>query len=105
MFHCFFSTFVPFKCKFLFNRLTGGELLHRLVREDSLTESEVAFYIKQVLKALEHMHSRHIMHLDIKASLIHHPPPPPPYDNNENTNVKSRSLVTYHVLMNEKFLI
>ena len=103
MFLCSFSTFVPFKCKYLFDRLTGGELLHRLVREDSLTESEVAFYIKQVLKALEHMHSRHIMHLDIKASFIHHPPPP--YENNENTNVKSRSLVTYQDLMNENFFI
>ena len=48
--------------------MTGGELFQRLVREDALTESEVAFYLKQLLLAIEYMHSRNVIHMDIKVS-------------------------------------
>ena len=49
--------------------VTGGELLQRLVREDVLTESEAAFYLRQLLLAMEHLHSRNVMHLDLKVAI------------------------------------
>ena len=49
---------------------TGGELLQRLLREDSLTESEVAYYIRQVLLAVEYMHSQNVVHLDLKVIFV-----------------------------------
>jgi len=39
----------------------------RLLSEDSLTESECAFYLQQVLQAVECMHSHNVVHLDIKV--------------------------------------
>ena len=48
--------------------VTGGELFGRVHTEDSLTESEAAFYIKQLLLAVEHMHSKNVVHLDLKVS-------------------------------------
>ena len=47
--------------------VTGGELLTRLLNEDALTESDVAFYMRQLLLAVEHMHSRNVIHLDLKV--------------------------------------
>ena len=52
--------------KFL-HSVTGGELLTRLLNEDALTESDVAFYMRQLLLAVEHMHSRNVIHLDLKV--------------------------------------
>ncbi|XP_076316761.1 protein Obscurin-like isoform X4 [Tachypleus tridentatus] len=43
----------------------GGELLNNIIQRTMLTESEVAFYIKQVLEGLEHMHSKNIGHLGL----------------------------------------
>ena len=50
---------------------TGGELFQKIVREDSLTESEAAFYIRQILIALEYMHSQNVIHLDLKVMTLH----------------------------------
>ena len=47
--------------------VTGGELLQRLVKENTLTESEVAYYLRQMLLAVEHMHSKNVIHLDLKV--------------------------------------
>jgi len=48
--------------------VTGGELLQRFVNEDNLTESEAAYYLRQLLLAVEYMHSRNVVHLDLKVS-------------------------------------
>jgi len=47
--------------------VTGGELLQRFVNEDNLTESEAAYYLRQLLLAVEYMHSRNVIHLDLKV--------------------------------------
>ena len=49
--------------------MTGGELLQRFVNEDNLTESEAAYYLRQLLLAVEYMHSRNVIHLDLKVVL------------------------------------
>ncbi|XP_074662623.1 protein Obscurin-like [Tubulanus polymorphus] len=46
--------------------LTGEELLDCIIDKDRLTESEVAYYIRQVLEALQHLHSKGVVHLDVK---------------------------------------
>ena len=52
--------------------------MQRLVKEDTLTESEVAFYIRQLLLTVEYMHAKNVVHLDLKvstASYHTHPAP------------------------------
>lgn len=51
------------------NSVTGGELLRKLVSEDTFRESEAAFYIRQLLLAVEYMHSKNVIHLDLKVCL------------------------------------
>ena len=46
--------------------LEGGELFEKVV-EDDLMECECCDYISQVCKGLEYLHSRNIVHLDIKV--------------------------------------
>ena len=50
--------------------LEGGELFERIVDdEDELLECDCAFYLRQVCKGLEYLHSQSIVHLDIKVML------------------------------------
>ena len=42
-------------------------MLQRFVNEDNLTESEAAYYLRQLLLAVEYMHSRNVIHLDLKV--------------------------------------
>ncbi|KAJ8673986.1 hypothetical protein QAD02_005248 [Eretmocerus hayati] len=59
----------------LLELLTGGELFHWMPSN----EAEAAHVVGQVLKALSHLHSHHVAHLDIKPEniLISSPPPMP----------------------------
>eukprot|EP00794_Sanderia_malayensis_P012034 gene12034-13276_t len=50
--------------------ISGGELFERIVEEDCLTEAEAAVYMKQILEGLQHMHSKNIIHLDLKPENI-----------------------------------
>ncbi|XP_035206378.1 obscurin-like isoform X2 [Stegodyphus dumicola] len=43
----------------------GGELLPHILRQERLTESIVAHYIKQILEGLQHMHEKNIAHLGL----------------------------------------
>ena len=65
-------------------RLSGGELFEFLIEQDYLTENEAMSFIQQVVEAVDYIHNRHIVHLDIKVSWILlffsslMPPPSPP---------------------------
>ena len=48
--------------------MTGGELFERVAETDCLTEKEASFYMYQLLQALQHMHSKNIVHLDLKVT-------------------------------------
>lgn len=49
-------------------RVTGGELFDRIVDKGSFTEKDASELIRQVLLATEYMHSRGVVHRDLKVS-------------------------------------
>jgi len=51
--------------------LHGGELFPYLMSRPKLTESEVVYYIKQLLEAIKHMHDLNVVHLDLKPENLH----------------------------------
>ena len=50
-----------------FGSIPGGELFERIVEEDYLMEDDAIYYVRQVLEALQYMHEKNIIHLDIKV--------------------------------------
>ena len=65
---------------FLFNSLTvitltafflsvdGGELFERVIEDQELTERDAVLYTKEIVKAVQYLHSNFILHLDLKVS-------------------------------------
>ena len=47
--------------------LSGGELFDYVTSKDFLVESEAVMFLKQILVALEYIHSKSICHLDMKV--------------------------------------
>lgn len=48
--------------------LSGGELFDRIADDNyKMTEAEVIKYMRQVVQALQHMHEKNVVHLDIKV--------------------------------------
>ena len=48
--------------------LDGGELFERVVEEDyQLVESECCLFMAQICRGMEYLHSKQIVHLDIKV--------------------------------------
>ena len=45
----------------------GGELFERIVVEEYLMEDDAVDYVKQLLEALQFMHEKNIVHLDLKV--------------------------------------
>ncbi|KAG1714523.1 Muscle M-line assembly protein unc-89 [Nymphon striatum] len=43
----------------------GGELLNHIISKGTLTESDVAHYVRQILEGLRHMHEKRIGHLGL----------------------------------------
>ncbi|XP_065059552.1 calcium/calmodulin-dependent protein kinase type IV-like isoform X1 [Rhopilema esculentum] len=50
--------------------LTGGELFEEIAKEEFILEKDACHYTKQVLNAIQHMHERNIVHLDLKPENI-----------------------------------
>lgn len=46
--------------------ITGGELFEKLIEEDYISEGIATLYMKQLLDGLAYMHSKNILHLDLK---------------------------------------
>lgn len=49
-------------------RINGGELFDRIVEKGSYTEQDAANLIKQILEAVDYMHSQGVVHRDLKVS-------------------------------------
>ncbi|XP_060079443.1 obscurin-like [Ylistrum balloti] len=49
---------------------SGGELLDRVLSLENWTESDAAFYIRQLLEVIKHLHHQQVYHLDIKPANI-----------------------------------
>jgi serine/threonine protein kinase len=54
-------------------RASGGELLESLTKQEYVTESEIAGYIRQVLLGLQYMHNQNIAHLGLTVITPHSP--------------------------------
>ena len=50
--------------------MCGGELFERIVEEDYLMEEDAIDYVRQVLEGLKYMHSKNIVHLDLKVYFV-----------------------------------
>jgi myosin-light-chain kinase len=48
--------------------LDGGELFERVATEDfTLTESDCCLFLRQICRGVQYLHSRNIVHLDLKV--------------------------------------
>lgn len=52
-------------------RLEDGRLLDYLVAHDELMEEKVAFFIRETLEALQHLHTCRVAHLDLKVRYVY----------------------------------
>lgn len=50
--------------------LKGGELFDRIIKLKSFNEQKAAYVLKQILLALNYIHSNNIMHRDLKPENI-----------------------------------
>ena len=49
-------------------RMDDGRLLDYLMNHDELMEEKVAFYIRDIMEALQYLHNCRVAHLDIKVT-------------------------------------
>jgi len=48
--------------------VTGGELFDRIVEKGSYTEKDASHLIRQILEAVDYMHSQGVVHRDLKVN-------------------------------------
>lgn len=54
-----------------FRRIQGGELFERVIEEDYvLTEKACTVFVRQICEAVDFLHSRDILHLDLKPENV-----------------------------------
>ena len=60
------------KCKlYLFSSIAGGELFDRVIEDEFvLTEKACVCFMKQILDGVTFMHSKQILHLDLKVDIF-----------------------------------
>ena len=64
-------TYVTEKNVFMVTEVVhGGELLERITEEGSYSETDASLIITQILKAVEYLHSKKVVHRDIKLENI-----------------------------------
>ncbi|KHJ99595.1 hypothetical protein OESDEN_00429 [Oesophagostomum dentatum] len=51
-------------------RVSGGELFDHVCARECLDEVEAAAFVRQILLGIKHLHSLHIVHLDIKPENV-----------------------------------
>ena len=66
--HCSFQT--KEKLFIVMDFLAGGELFLRLGREGIFLEDQAAFYLAEIILALEHLHNNNILHRDLKPENV-----------------------------------
>lgn len=54
-------------------RMDDGRLLDYLMNHDELMEEKVAFYIRDIMEALQYLHNCRVAHLDIKVIINSNP--------------------------------
>jgi serine/threonine protein kinase len=50
--------------------LAGGELFQRIGKEGIFLEDQAAFYLAEIILALEHLHNHNILHRDLKPENV-----------------------------------
>lgn len=62
------SALIRLFCSLVRFRVTGGELFDRIVEKGSYTERDASALIKQILMAVDYMHSQGVVHRDLKVT-------------------------------------
>ncbi len=65
--------FWSYKCMSLFAfafRVTGGELFDRIIAKGSYTEQDASSLCRQILEAIDYLHSNDIVHRDLKVQQV-----------------------------------
>lgn len=60
-------------CYFVMDLLTGADLRYYIKKRIILTEPELAFIVGCISSALHHIHTKHVLHRDVKVSYSHKP--------------------------------
>ena len=72
----------PLNAIIIIEHCKGGELLERVRREEDLTEAQIATYIKEITSAVAYLHSKGIVHRDIRPESFAF------LDNEKNSSLK-----------------